>query len=76
MAVNATLLGQLIIVWILIATTITFLLARRKTQTPIIATLLGFLFSFIPPVSMLYLIVLVIKNDIVDADQPDSQITD
>lgn len=64
MGINITFLGQIIAVWIVIATILTFFLAKRKTQTPIIATIIGFVLSFIPPVSMIYLIVLVLKNDV------------
>ena len=70
MEFNTTLLGQVIAAWIVIATVLTFFLAKRKTQTPIIATVIGFILSFIPPVSMIYLIVLVLKNDVPKSERP------
>lgn len=70
MEFNTTLLGQVIAAWIVIATVLTFFLAKRKTQTPIIATVIGFILSFIPPVSMIYLIVLVLKNDVPKSEIP------
>ncbi len=70
MEFNTTLLGQVIAAWVVIATVLTFILAKRKTQTPIIATIIGFILSFIPPVSMIYLIVLVLKNDIPKSEVP------
>jgi len=72
MEINITLLGQIVAVWIVIATVLTFVLAKRKTQTPIIATIIGFVLSFIPPVSMIYLIVLVLKNDVAKKAVADS----
>jgi hypothetical protein len=70
MGINITFLGQIIAVWIVIATILTFFLAKRKTQTPIIATIIGFVLSFIPPVSMIYLIVLVLKKDVPKSEVP------
>jgi hypothetical protein len=70
MGINITFLGQIIAVWIVIATILTFFLAKRKTQTPIIATIIGFILSFIPPVCMIYLIVLVLKNDVPKTEVP------
>ena len=70
MDINTTLLGQVIGVWIVIATILTFFLAKRKTQTPIIATIIGFVLAFIPPVSMIYLIVMVLKNDVPKSEVP------
>jgi hypothetical protein len=64
------LFGQVIAVWIIIATVLTYFLAKRKTQTPVIATILGFFLSFMPPLSMIYLIVLVLKNDISNTQEP------
>jgi len=64
MEFNMTVIGQVIAVWIIIATVLTFILAKRKTQTPIIATILGFVLSLFPPFGMVYLIILVLKNDI------------
>ncbi len=63
-----TLLGQTIVIWAFIATILTYMLAKRKTETPILATIIGFFAAFIPPISMIYIIILVLKNDVVNSD--------
>jgi len=64
MDVNLTMLGQVLFVWILLQTALIYHLAKRKTQTPVIATVIGFLLSLLPPIGLIYLVVLVLKNDI------------
>ncbi|CAM3685079.1 hypothetical protein [Rheinheimera salexigens] len=61
---DATILGQFIIVFALIVGTLSYYLGRRKTQTPIIAGLIGAALSIIPPFGLVYLIVLVLKKDV------------
>jgi hypothetical protein len=63
MSINATLLGQLFIVWLAISTIIIAILAKRKTQTPIMVTVIGFIASFIPILSIGMMIFLALKND-------------
>ncbi len=63
-----TLLGQTVVIWAFIATIITYMLAKRKTETPILATVIGFFAAFVPPISMLYIIILVLKNDVTKKD--------
>lgn len=63
MSINATLLGQLFIVWLVISTIIIAILAKRKTQTPIMVTVIGFIASFIPILSIGMMIFLALKND-------------
>ena len=64
MSINATLLGQLFIVWLAISTIIIAILAKRKTQTAIMVTVIGFIASFIPILSIGMMIFLALKNDI------------
>jgi len=64
MVINMTMLGQVMLVWVLLQTALVYHLAKKKTQTPVIATIIGFFASFLPPVGLIYLIVLVLKNDI------------
>ncbi len=68
MNINMTLIGQTIVIWVLIATILTYLLAKRKTETPILATVIGFFAAFVPPISMIYIIILVLKNDVAKND--------
>jgi hypothetical protein len=41
-----------------------YYLGRRKTQTPVLAGLLGAALSIIPPFGLVYLVVLVLKKDV------------
>ncbi|WP_127026151.1 hypothetical protein [Rheinheimera mangrovi] len=43
---------------------ISALLANRKTTTPALATLLGFVLSFLPVIGLCYVAVLVLKQDV------------
>ena len=64
MNINATLLGEIMIVFILVVGALSYYLGRRKTQTPILAGLLGLVHSIIPPFGLVYLVVLVLKKDV------------
>ena len=64
MNINATLLGEIMIVFILVVGVLSYYLGRRKTQTPILAGLLGLVLSIIPPFGLVYLVVLVFKKDV------------
>ncbi|MEH8021114.1 hypothetical protein [Rheinheimera metallidurans] len=67
MNINATLLGEIMIVFILVVGALSYYLGRRKTQTPILACLLGVVLSIIPPFALVYLVVLVLKKDVSSA---------
>jgi EamA domain-containing membrane protein RarD len=41
-----------------------YYLGRRKTQTPVLAGILGTMLSIMPPLGLVYLAVLVLKNDV------------
>jgi hypothetical protein len=62
--INATLLGEFIALFALIMGAVCYYLGRRKTQTPILAGLLGVVLSIIPPFGLVYLVVLVLKKDV------------
>ncbi|MCB2384275.1 hypothetical protein KV201_19130 [Shewanella sp. SR1] len=64
MNINATVLGQFIIVFALIMGALCYYLGRRKTQTPVLTGLLGMVLSIIPPFGLVYLVVLVLKKDV------------
>jgi len=57
-------LVPILFVWVLLQTVLIYFLAKKKTQTPVIATVIGFLLSLLPPIGLIYLVVLVLKNDI------------
>lgn len=64
MNINATLFGQIVIVLALIMAALGFYLGKRKTQTPVLAAVVGVLTAFIPPMALIYLAALVLKNDV------------
>jgi hypothetical protein len=43
---------------------ISFYLGRRKTETPILVAVIGFFTAFIPPVALIYLLILLFKRDL------------
>ena len=73
MNINATLMGQFVFVFAIIMATVCFYLGKRKTQTPIIASVIGFFSALIPPLAIIYLIVLVLKKDIVEPNNEHSR---
>ncbi|MEO3867190.1 hypothetical protein [Rheinheimera fenheensis] len=64
MNINATLLGELIALFALIMGAVSYYLGRRKTQTPVLAGLLGVVLSLIPPFALVYFVVLLLKKDV------------
>jgi hypothetical protein len=62
--INATLVGQIMFVFVLVVGALSYYLGRRKTQTPILAGLLGVVLSIIPPFGLVYLVVLMLKKDV------------
>jgi hypothetical protein len=62
--INATLLGELILLFVIIITSLSYYLGKRKTQHPSITTFIGFLSSFILPLGLIFIAVLALKNDI------------
>jgi len=44
---------------------LSYSLGKRKTSTPKIATLIGIILCVMPPLNIVYLIVLMLKNDVV-----------
>ena len=64
MNINGTVLGELIALLALIMAGVCYYLGRRKTQTPILAGFLGAVLTLIPPLGLIYLVVLVLKKDV------------
>jgi hypothetical protein len=71
--INATLLGEIMIVFVLVVGALSYYLGRRKTQTPILTGLLGAVLSLIPPFGLVYLVVLVLKKDVSSASEAVSE---
>ncbi|MCH1918749.1 hypothetical protein L9G15_04815 [Shewanella sp. A3A] len=64
MNINATVIGQFVALFALIMGAVCYYLARRKTQTPILAALLGMVLSIVPLFGLVYLVILVLKKDV------------
>ncbi len=66
---NATLIGQLVLPsFAIVVAVVSFNLGKRKTTSPILVSILGFFLGLVPPLALIYLVVLVLKNDIVEPD--------
>jgi hypothetical protein len=61
---NITFIGELVFYSTFIVGAISYYLGKRKTTTPIVATLIGIGLCILPPLNFVYLIVLMLKNDV------------
>lgn len=64
MNIDATLVGQLIFILAIVMAVVGFYLGKRKTQTPFLVSALGFVSALVPPLALIFLIVLVLKGDV------------
>lgn len=64
MDINATQYGIFILISALVICVAAYYLGRRKTETPKLAAGLGFLLGLIPLLGIIYLVVLMLKQDI------------
>lgn len=64
MNINATVLGELVAVSIIVIGILSFYLGKRKTTSPKIITLIGVLLAAIPPLGIIFLAFLAFKKDI------------
>ncbi len=64
MNIDATLVGQLIFVLAIVMAVVGFYLGKRKIQTPFHVSVLGFVSALVPPLALIFLIVLVLKCDV------------
>lgn len=65
MDINATFIGQFIFISAIVIGLVSYYLGHRKTQTPVITGLLGFVLGLVPLLGLIYLMVLVLKRDVV-----------
>jgi len=65
MDLNVTFFGELVFYSMFIVGGLSYYLGRRKTSNPKLAALIGVVLCFTPPLNLVHLIVLSIKNDIV-----------
>ncbi|MBW8189667.1 hypothetical protein K0504_01350 [Neiella marina] len=64
MSINAALLGQFILVLAIVMAVACYYLGKRKTNTPILVSVIGFISATVPPLALIFLMLLVLKNDI------------
>ena len=63
---NITFIGELVFYSMFIVGALSYYLGKRKTTSPKIAVLIGVVLCIIPPLNLANLIVLMLKNDVVD----------
>ncbi|RUO58730.1 hypothetical protein [Pseudidiomarina insulisalsae] len=64
MNINMTVMGQFMAVFMLVVAALSYLLGKRKTHSPMIATAVGVLLALLPPLALIYLLVLALKKDV------------
>ena len=64
MNINATLIGQIIVILIPVFAAISYYLGKRKTSTPIVVVVIGGLLALIPLFGLIFIAVLALKQDI------------
>ncbi|WP_337879321.1 hypothetical protein [Rheinheimera sp.] len=69
MNINATLVGELLVVFALLLGALSYVLARGKTDNPLAAAVLGGVLGLIPPLGLLYLAALLLKQQGAKADK-------
>jgi len=60
----APLIGQTILILAIIFAAIGFYLGKRKTETPVLVSVLALFSALIPPIGLVFLMVLAFKKDI------------
>ncbi|GAW97331.1 MULTISPECIES: hypothetical protein [Colwellia] len=65
MDINVTLFGKIVFYSMFIVGGLSYYLGKRKTEKPKVAMLIGVLLCITPPLNIVYLIVLMLKNDVV-----------
>ena len=63
---NITFIGELVFYSMFIVGALSYYLGKRKTTSPKIAVLIGVVLCIIPPLNLAFLILLMLKNDVVD----------
>jgi len=68
MGFSTTDLGLMVLSVMVIVAVISYFLGIRKTHSPLKASALGFVFSVIPVLGIIYVIYLASKEDLIEAD--------
>ncbi|WP_160154183.1 hypothetical protein [Microbulbifer sp. ALW1] len=69
MNINLTVIGQFIAIFAVVIAVISYYLGRRKTETPVLAAVLGGVFSIVPVFGLIYVVFLLFKRDLVKAGE-------
>lgn len=64
MDINITVLGQIIIIFAIFMVIVGYYLGKRKTTTPVVTSVIALFTAFVPPIALIFLIVLVLKKDV------------
>lgn len=64
MSAPAPLIGQTILILAIIFAAIGFYLGKRKTETPVLVSVLALFSALIPPIGLVFLMFLAFKKDI------------
>lgn len=64
MNIDATIAVNILFAWVLIATTLAYFLARKRVESVAPVVILHFLMAFIPPLSIIALLILANKDEI------------
>jgi predicted PurR-regulated permease PerM len=64
MNLNATLVGQFAFVLAIICALVGYFLGRRKSNSPILLSVVGFVCGLIPPLGAVFILVLALKKDL------------
>ena len=68
MGINISLLGQFTFIIMFVIGGLSYYLGKRKTTSPILATLIGTVLCMMPPLNIIYLIVLMLKSDVISEE--------
>lgn len=63
MDISITFFTTVVFVWLFIGTLLTYFLAKSRYQNPVPVTALGFCLSFVPPVSIILLILMAVFKE-------------
>ncbi|NQY65116.1 MAG: hypothetical protein HRT38_15600 [Alteromonadaceae bacterium] len=74
MNISATFIGELVFYSMFIVGGLSYYLGKRKTSNPKVATLIGVLLCITPPLNFVYLVALVLKNDVVSNKSIESNV--
>ena len=74
MNISATFIGELVFYSMFIVGGLSYYLGKRKTSNPKVATLIGVLLCITLPLNFVYLVALVLKNDVVSNKSIESNV--